>query len=79
MLNLKPSEAVDLLVGNKRSNMRDLDVVWSMPREPSELNKAFPPLGRPPSPAQGVVKLYDFKQQLLQLRESLGQKNFSNR
>jgi hypothetical protein len=78
MLNLKPSEAVDLLVGKKRSNIRDLDVVWSMPREPSELNKAFPPLGRPPSQARGVFKLYDFKQQLLQLRDSIVKRNFSH-
>ena len=78
MLNLKPSEAVDLLVGKKRSIIRDLDVVWSMPREPSELNKAFPPFGRPPSQARGVFKLYDFKKQLLQLRDSIVQRNFSH-
>ena len=73
-LNIKPSEAVDLLLGHtKKSKIRELDVQFVMPVEPMDLHLPMREMGLPRSSQLDTLDLAELRFQVQQLSDIIRQ------
>lgn len=68
-LNLRPHEAVDLVLRKKKNGRRDLDVEFAMPVEPDDLHLPMPELGLSRSENFDVTDLKELVYQVHQLQD----------